>query len=192
MIAFVLDRLGLILRSWSAERSPSSGATRRSGPGGSSSRGTSRPTIERLRPRIAVVTNVDLDHHSSSHHASSSRSSSRAGSPTCRRSFGPVSSSPLISSSRCRGSTTRTRKRSALAALELAGVSPEEAGPTSWSSRGGASARARARPAWRRGARRLRPSPGGGRGDDLGGPRRRARARSLPAAPVLANAPSRA
>ena len=53
-------------------------------------------TVAALRPRIAVLTNVELDHHS--------EFASRTGSRTCRPSSATLR--PPSSSSRCRGTTT--------------------------------------------------------------------------------------
>lgn len=65
MIAFVLDRLGLDPAFLIGAEIPQLGANARAGSGWLVVEGDeSDRTIERLRPRIAVVTNIDLDHHS--------------------------------------------------------------------------------------------------------------------------------
>jgi UDP-N-acetylmuramate--alanine ligase len=65
MIAFVLDRLGRDPAFLIGGEVPQLGGNARAGSGWLVVEGDeSDRTIERLRPRIAVVTNVDLDHHS--------------------------------------------------------------------------------------------------------------------------------
>jgi UDP-N-acetylmuramate--alanine ligase len=65
MIAFVLDRLGLDPSFLIGAEIPQLGGNARAGSGWLVVEGDeSDRTIEQLRPRIAVVTNVDLDHHS--------------------------------------------------------------------------------------------------------------------------------
>jgi UDP-N-acetylmuramate--alanine ligase len=65
MIAFVLDRAGRDPSFLIGGEIPQLGGNARAGSGWLVVEGDeSDRTIERLRPRIAVVTNVDLDHHS--------------------------------------------------------------------------------------------------------------------------------
>jgi UDP-N-acetylmuramate--alanine ligase len=65
MIAFVLDRLGRDPSFLIGAEVPQLGGNARAGLGWLVVEGDeSDRTVERLRPRIAVVTNVDLDHHS--------------------------------------------------------------------------------------------------------------------------------
>jgi UDP-N-acetylmuramate--alanine ligase len=65
MIAFVLDRLGRDPSFLIGADVPQLGGNARAGSGWLVVEGDeSDRTVERLRPRIAVVTNVDLDHHS--------------------------------------------------------------------------------------------------------------------------------
>jgi UDP-N-acetylmuramate--alanine ligase len=65
MIAFVLDRLGCDPSFLIGGEIPQLGGNARAGTGWLVVEGDeSDRTIERLRPKIAVVTNVDLDHHS--------------------------------------------------------------------------------------------------------------------------------
>ena len=65
MIAFVLDRLGLDPGFLIGAEVPQLGGNARAGEGWLVVEGDeSDRTIEQLRPKIAVVTNVDLDHHS--------------------------------------------------------------------------------------------------------------------------------
>ena len=65
MIAFVLDRLGRDPSFLIGGEIPQLGGNARAGSGWLVVEGDeSDRTIERLRPKIAVVTNVDLDHHS--------------------------------------------------------------------------------------------------------------------------------
>src|SRR6184192_1646077 len=65
MIAFCLDRLGLDPAFLIGGEIPQLGGNARAGAGWLVVEGDeSDRTIEHLRPKIAVVTNVDLDHHS--------------------------------------------------------------------------------------------------------------------------------
>jgi UDP-N-acetylmuramate--alanine ligase len=65
MIAFVLDRLGRDPAFLIGAEIPQLGGNARAGSGWLVVEGDeSDRTIERLRPQIAVVTNIDLDHHS--------------------------------------------------------------------------------------------------------------------------------
>jgi UDP-N-acetylmuramate--alanine ligase len=65
MIAFVLDRLGRDPSFLIGAEVPQLGGNARAGSGWLVVEGDeSDRTVERLRPKIAVVTNVDLDHHS--------------------------------------------------------------------------------------------------------------------------------
>jgi UDP-N-acetylmuramate--alanine ligase len=65
MIAFVLDRLGRNPSFLIGADVPQLGGNARAGSGWLVVEGDeSDRTVERLRPKIAVVTNVDLDHHS--------------------------------------------------------------------------------------------------------------------------------
>ena len=79
-------------------------------------------SVAALRPRVAVVTNVDLDHHTSSARARRSRRCSTSGWRRCRRSCAAGSSTPVDVELPCPGEHNRRNAAAALAALELAGV----------------------------------------------------------------------
>ena len=95
MIAFVLAELGLDPAWLVGGEIPQLGGNAGAGEGWLVVEGDeSDRTVERLRPEIAVVTNVELDHHATFASAARSRSSSSAGSPRCRGSCAAGSSSP--------------------------------------------------------------------------------------------------
>ena len=141
-------------------------------------------SIGSLRPQIAVLTNVELDHHADlrirgraarvlrrlapRYSARRPELGARAGRPRARRP----------------GEHNRQNAAAALAALELAGVRRAEAKEAIVRFRASTAAPAR-RGTWRRlGLRRLRPQPDRARGDAAHGPgaHRRARDCGLPAA----------
>ena len=142
MIAFVLDRLGLDPAFLVGGEVPSSGQRAR-GPGWLVVEGDeSDRTIERLRPRIAVVTNVDLDHHSEfASRAGSLGGSSRARRRAAGRSGGGPE--PVDLELAVPGEHNRRNAAAALAPSSSPVCHRRKRGPTSWSSGGGASARAR-------------------------------------------------
>ena len=130
MIAFVLDRLGRDPSFLIGGEIPQLGGNARAGSGWLVVEGDeSDRTIERLRPKIAVVTNVDLDHHS--------EFASRAEvEELFERWLAEVSEVvraddlvPVDFQLAVPGEHNRRNAAAALAALELAGVTPEEARP---------------------------------------------------------------
>jgi UDP-N-acetylmuramate--alanine ligase len=130
MIAFVLDRLGRDPSFLIGGEIPQLGGNARAGSGWLIVEGDeSDRTIERLRPKIAVVTNVDLDHHSEF----ASRAEVEdlferwlAEVPDVVRAdqLAPVDFELAVP-----GEHNRDNAAAALAALELAGVTSEEARP---------------------------------------------------------------
>jgi len=130
MIAFVLDRLGRDPSFLIGGEIPQLGGNARAGSGWLVVEGDeSDRTVERLRPKIAVVTNVDLDHHS--------EFASRAEvEELFDRWLAEVPEvvrgdqlDPVDIELAAPGEHNRRNAAAALAALELAGVSPEEALP---------------------------------------------------------------
>ena len=129
MIAFVLDRLGRDPAFLIGGEIPQLGGNARAGSGWLVVEGDeSDRTIEQLRPQIAVVTNVDLDHHSEfASRAEVEQLFERwlAEVPHVVRGdeLEPVELELAVP-----GEHNRRNAAAALAALELAGVSAEEAG----------------------------------------------------------------
>jgi UDP-N-acetylmuramate--alanine ligase len=130
MIAFVLDRLGRDPSFLIGGEIPQLGGNARAGSGWLVVEGDeSDRTIERLRPKIAVVTNVDLDHHSEfASRAEVEELFERwlAEVPEVVRAdeLAPVELELAVP-----GEHNRRNAAAALAALELAGVTREEAKP---------------------------------------------------------------
>jgi UDP-N-acetylmuramate--alanine ligase len=130
MIAFVLDRLDRDPSFLIGGEIPQLGGNARAGSGWLVVEGDeSDRTIERLRPEIAVVTNVDLDHHSE--FASRAEVEELFGRwlaevPQVVRvnELEPVDFELAVP-----GEHNRRNAAAALAALELAGVTREEARP---------------------------------------------------------------
>ena len=128
MIAFVLDRLGRDPSFLIGGEIPQLGGNARAGEGWLVVEGDeSDRTIERLRPKIAVVTNVDLDHHSEfASRAEVEQLFERwlAGVPHVVRGYElePVGLELAVP-----GEHNRLNAAAALAALELAGVDREDA-----------------------------------------------------------------
>jgi UDP-N-acetylmuramate--alanine ligase len=130
MIAFVLDRLGRDPSFLIGGEIPQLGGNARAGSGWLVVEGDeSDRTIERLRPEIAVVTNLDLDHHAEF----ASRAEVEdlferwlAEVPDVVRAdeLAPVDFELAVP-----GEHNRDNAAAALAALELAGVTSEEARP---------------------------------------------------------------
>jgi UDP-N-acetylmuramate--alanine ligase len=130
MIAFVLDRLGRDPGFLIGAEVPQLGANARAGSGWLVVEGDeSDRTIEQLRPKIAVLTNVDLDHHTEF----ASRSEVEElferwldGVPEVVRgeSLEPYDGELVIT-----GEHNRRNAATALAALELAGIDGREAWP---------------------------------------------------------------
>ena len=130
MIAFVLDRLGDDPGFLIGAEVPQLGANARAGSGWLVVEGDeSDRTIEQLRPKIAVVTNVDLDHHTEF----ASRSEVEGlferwiqGAPQAVRGEELV---PYDGELALTGEHNRRNAATALAALELAGVDGRRAWP---------------------------------------------------------------
>jgi UDP-N-acetylmuramate--alanine ligase len=128
MIAFVLDRAGLDPSFLIGGEIPQLGGNARAGSGWLVVEGDeSDRTIERLRPKIAVVTNVDLDHHSEfASQAEVEELFERwlADVPQVVRAneLEPVDFELAVP-----GEHNRRNAAAAVAALELAGVDPDEA-----------------------------------------------------------------
>ena len=194
MIAFALERLGRDPSFLIGGEIPQLGgnAARRLGLARRRGRRV-RPDGGALRPQIAVVTNVDLDHHSEfASRAEVEELFERwlAEVPHVVRAeeLEPVDFELAIP-----GEHNRRNAAAALAALELAGLaagggadrispsSPVRAGASSSAARPGACACSTT----------TRTTPRRSRGD-RGGARRASRPRPVPAAPLLAHAPPRA
>lgn len=128
MIAFVLDRAGRDPSFLIGGEIPQLGGNARAGSGWLVVEGDeSDRTIERLRPKIAVVTNVDLDHHSEfASRAEIEELFERwlAEVPQVVRADELASADFRL---RVPGEHNRRNAAAALAALELAGVAPDEA-----------------------------------------------------------------
>jgi UDP-N-acetylmuramate--alanine ligase len=130
MIAFVLDRLGRDPSFLIGGEIPQLGGNARAGSGWLVVEGDeSDRTIERLRPRIAVVTNVDLDHHSEFGSLAEVETLFErwlAGVPQVVRG---EDVEPLEGELGLPGAHNRRNAGAAVAALELAGVARAEAWP---------------------------------------------------------------
>ena len=130
MIAFVLDRLGRDPSFLIGAEIPQLGGNARAGSGWLVVEGDeSDRTIEQLQPKIAVVTNVDLDHHSEfGSHDEVARlfESWLASVPQVVRGD---RLEPFGGELGLAGGHNRQNAATALAALELAGVEGDEAWP---------------------------------------------------------------
>jgi len=130
MIAYVLDRLGRDPGFLIGAEVPQLGANARAGSGWLVVEGDeSDRTIEQLRPKIAVLTNVDLDHHTEfPSHAEVAELFERwlAGAPQTVRGD---ALEPYDGELNLSGEHNRRNAATALAALELAGVDGREAWP---------------------------------------------------------------
>ena len=130
MIAFVLDRLGHDPSFLIGAEIPQLGGNARAGSGWLVVEGDeSDRTIELLRPQIAVVTNIDLDHHSEFRsHAELEDLFERwlAGVPRVVRGD---RLQPFEGELRLSGEHNRRNAAAALAALELVGVAGDETWP---------------------------------------------------------------
>ena len=171
MIAFVLDRLGQDPGFLIGGEIPQLGGNARAGSGWLVVEGDeSDRTIEHLRPKIAVVTNVDLDHHSEfASRAEVEQLFERwlAEVPQVVRGeeLEPVEFELIAAP----GEHNRRNAAAALAALELIGCGARgRASAPGRVRRRGPSAREPRRGGRRHGARRLCAPPGGGRRGDLG------------------------
>jgi UDP-N-acetylmuramate--alanine ligase len=130
IIAFVLDRLDRDPSFLIGAEIPQLGGNARAGSGWLVVEGDeSDRTLELLRPRIAVVTNIDLDHHSEfGSQAELERLFERwlAEVPHVVRGD---RLSPFEGELGLAGEHNRRNAAAALAALELAGIDPDEAWP---------------------------------------------------------------
>jgi UDP-N-acetylmuramate--alanine ligase len=130
MIAFVLDRLGHDPSFLIGAEIPQLGGNARAGSGWLVVEGDeSDRTIEQLRPEIAVVTNIDLDHHTEFRsHAELEDVFERwlAGVPRVVRGD---RLQPFEGELRLSGEHNRLNAAAALAALELVGVAADETWP---------------------------------------------------------------
>jgi UDP-N-acetylmuramate--alanine ligase len=130
MIAFVLERLGRDPSFLIGADIPQLGGNARAGSGWLVVEGDeSDRTIEQLRPQVAVVTNIDLDHHSEfSSHAELEGLFERwlAAVPQVVRGNGLE---PFAGELQLAGEHNRRNAAAAIAALELAGVAADEAWP---------------------------------------------------------------
>ena len=130
MIAFVLDRLGRDPSFLIGADIPQLGGNARAGAGWLVVEGDeSDRTIEHLRPEIAVVTNIDLDHHSEfGSQAEVEELFERwlSGVPQVVRGD---RLKPFEGELKLAGEHNRRNAAAALAALELAGVADDEAWP---------------------------------------------------------------
>jgi UDP-N-acetylmuramate--alanine ligase len=130
MIAFVLDRLGRDPSFLIGADIPQLGGNARAGAGWLVVEGDeSDRTIEQLRPQIAVVTNIDLDHHSEfGSHAEVEGLFERWLSAVPQVVRGDRLE-PFEGELKLAGEHNRRNAAAALAALELAGVADDEAWP---------------------------------------------------------------
>jgi UDP-N-acetylmuramate--alanine ligase len=130
MIAFVLDRLGRDPSFLIGGEIPQLGGNARAGSGWLVVEGDeSDRTVERLRPKIAVVTNVDLDHHSAFASRAEVEELFDRWLAEVPEVVGGDQLDPVDIELAAPGEHNRRNAAAALAALELAGVSPEEALP---------------------------------------------------------------
>ena len=128
MIAFVLDRLGLDPAFLIGGEIPQLGGNARAGEGWLVAEGDeSDRSLELLRPQIAVLTNVELDHHATFASEAEVRELfarwlERAPTTVRGEELEPVAFPLAVS-----GEHNRRNAATALAALELAGVPREQA-----------------------------------------------------------------
>jgi UDP-N-acetylmuramate--alanine ligase len=128
MIAYVLDRLGRDPAYLIGGEVPQLGGNARAGSGWLVVEGDeSDRTIERLRPQIAVVTNVDLDHHSEFGSLAEVERLFAAWLAEVPQVVRGDELEPVDFTLALPGEHNRRNAAAALAALELAGVSPTEA-----------------------------------------------------------------
>ena len=148
MIAFCLDRLGLDPAFLIGGEIPQLGGNARAGSGLLVVEGDeSDRSVAALRPEIAVLLNVDLDHHATFGTRAEVGSSSRAGSRRCRTSCGPRSSSrstlELACPGRAQPAERRRSHRRARARRSAARGRRACRSSSSTARRGGSSGRAR-------------------------------------------------
>ena len=130
MIAFVLDRLGEDPSFLIGAELPQLGGNARAGAGWLVVEGDeSDRTIERLRPKIAVVTNVDLDHHSEFGSLAEVEELFERWLAEVPQVVRADDLEPFQGELRLPGEHNRRNAAAALAALELVGVSNDRAWP---------------------------------------------------------------
>jgi UDP-N-acetylmuramate--alanine ligase len=130
MIAFVLDRLGRDPGFLIGGEVPQLGTNARAGSGWLVVEGDeSDRTIERLRPQIAVVTNVDLDHHTEFASRSEVEELFERWLADVPQVVDGDALAPYDGELNVTGEHNRRNAATALAALELAGVGVREAWP---------------------------------------------------------------
>jgi UDP-N-acetylmuramate--alanine ligase len=128
MIAFVLDRLGLDPAFLIGGEIPQLGGNGRAGEGWLVAEGDeSDRSLESLRPQIAVVTNVDLDHHATFASEAEVRELFERWLAEAPAAVRGEELEPVALALGVPGEHNRRNAAAALAALELAGVPPEEA-----------------------------------------------------------------
>jgi UDP-N-acetylmuramate--alanine ligase len=130
MIAFVLDRLGRDPAFLIGAEIPQLGGNAASGAGWLVVEGDeSDRTIEQLRPEIAVVTNVDLDHHTEFGSRAEVEEMFERWLERVPRGVRGDELEPFGGELAVAGEHNRRNAAAALAALELAGVDTDEAWP---------------------------------------------------------------
>ena len=130
MIAFALDRLGEDPSFLIGAEIPQLGGNARAGAGWLVVEGDeSDRTIERLRPKIAVVTNVDLDHHSEFGSLAEVEELFERWLADVPQVVRAEELEPFEGELGLLGEHNRRNAAAALAALELAGVSGKRAWP---------------------------------------------------------------
>ena len=130
MIAFVLDRLGRDPSFLIGAEIPQLGGNARAGSGWLVVEGDeSDRTIEHLRPQIAVVTNVDLDHHSEFSSQAEVEELFERWLATVPQVVRGEELEPFGGELALAGEHNRRNAAVALATLELAGVPVEQAWP---------------------------------------------------------------
>ena len=128
MIAFVLDRLGLDPAFLIGGEIPQLDGNARAGEGWLVAEGDeSDRSLELLRPRIAVLTNVELDHHATFVSEAEVRELFEAWLERAPEAVRGEELEPVAFELAVPGEHNRRNAATALAALELAGVSREDA-----------------------------------------------------------------
>jgi UDP-N-acetylmuramate--alanine ligase len=128
MIAFVLDRLGLDPAFLIGGEIPQLGGNGRAGEGWLVAEGDeSDRSLESLRPEIAVVTNVDLDHHATFASEAEVRELFERWLAEAPAAVRGEELEPVALALGVPGEHNRRNAAAALAALELAGVPRKEA-----------------------------------------------------------------
>jgi UDP-N-acetylmuramate--alanine ligase len=128
MIAFVLDRLGLDPAFLIGGEIPQLGGNGRAGEGWLVAEGDeSDRSLESLRPQIAVVTNVDLDHHATFASEAEVRELFERWLAEAPAAVRGEELEPVALALGVPGEHNRRNAAAALAALELAGVARTEA-----------------------------------------------------------------